>query len=267
MVRVRTTLAAFVALAVAAAVPTAAAPTGLDPTLADGPPALLWSGYPWIAEPGGVSQNASGGPQTNDPSAVWTDAAGHLHLKLIQTASGLAGPNLVAGFAPTYGTYRWTLERATVAPLDPAAVLGMFIYSAESTSDGVRNREIDIEDGQFLQRTAPNAQYVVQPYYAPHRRIRFAIKNGPGTVTQQFTWAPGQVTFSTWLGPVPSPKTLVRQYVFSGGDIPRAGDTTLNMNLWWCRATAAPTPGRSKEVVIDSFSFTPAGSGLSKRLG
>ena len=60
------------------------------------------------------------------------------------------------------------------------------------------HRELDIEISQWGDRSIPNAQYVVQPYYVPANVVRFSAP--AGTLTHSFRWEPGRASFRTVRG-------------------------------------------------------------------
>lgn len=258
-------LSAAIAVAVAATTPTLAqslAPTGdlPVPAVAGHQTVVSWGGVTWLADPGAFT-DASGGGRTDAESAISVDAADRLHLRIVPTATGPAGPELTAAMTPGYGTYSWTIERPSISTLDPAAALGLFLYSSESTaSPSTRKREIDIENSKWavFGRRAPNAQYVVQPYWVPDHRVQFRVANAAGTLTEQFTWLPNQVIFTTYAGPVPTRRTVIDSFTFTGADVPTANPRTLlHMNLWIYSQTHY-NPSAAHEVVLDAFHYTPA---------
>ena len=261
--RLRVAVAAAVAAAVALTVPTLAAPPVSAPSVAGHQDLLNWGGQLWAVDPGAFT-TPSGGPTTDSSSAVWVDGSGALHFKVVQTSSGEAGPSLTAASPVGYGTYTWTVDRASIAKLDPYLVLGLFIYSSTPTaSPGPRNREIDIENSRFGSRSAPNGGFAVQPYWVPHHTTRFNVRNGQGSVTERFTWLPGSVTFEAYSGPTDTSRGVISRFSYSGSDVPSLTDRDrLRMNLWtyW----HATLPGDGHEVVLRSFTYSPAPSQLVK---
>lgn len=255
--RIRVAMAVAVAAATALSGPTLAAPTVTVPSVAGHQSLVYWGGRAWALDPG-VSPAESGSRPTDSTSAVWVDGGGALHLKAVSTSSGDTGPSLTALSQTGYGTYTWTVDRASITKLDPYLVLGLFLYSSAPTdSPSTRKREIDVENSRFGAASSPNGQFAVQPYWVPGHRIRFNVTKGPGTVTERFTWLAGRVTFEAFSGPTDTRRGLIEKFSYSGGDVPPVtAGTLLRMNLWtyW----HATQPGYGHEVVLRSFTYTPA---------
>jgi hypothetical protein len=210
------------------------------------PGTITFSGQEWTvkASPGkvGPGPNYFSGSTKN----VWVDASGRLHLKITRARGKWWSAEVIGTRSLGHGTYRWELD-SQVDRINPNAVLGLFTWS--NTSE-YANREIDIEFSRWGNALAPtNAQFVVQPYDAPGRLQTF-IQSSATASQHGFTWLPGSIAFASSSGSVPS-------WSYVGGDIPPAGDETPRMNLWLVGG-AAPTDGREIEVIIRSFTFTPA---------
>ena len=73
-----------------------------------------------------------------------------------------------------YGTYIFVVR--DTSHLDPAAALGLLTWDDQGADQN--HRELDIEISQWGDRSIPNAQYVVQPYYVPANVVRFAAPRG-----------------------------------------------------------------------------------------
>jgi hypothetical protein len=211
------------------------------------PPAgLEFSGRTWYVK---STSGSKVGPGPNHFSAAnaFVDASGRLHLRINrdnkrrwQSAEVFSTNTRSLG----YGTYRWTIA-SDVDRLDPNVVLGLFTWSDDPTE---HHREIDVEIARWGSRTDPtNGQYVVQPWDLPGHLHRFA--QGAGVSTHAFTWSPGKVEF--WKDGAPA-------WTYAGDDVPTPGDERVHLNLWLMNGLA-PTDGRSVEVVIQSFAFTPLG--------
>jgi hypothetical protein len=81
-----------------------------------------------------------------------------------------------------YGTYRFFLS--DISYLSPSVVLDIFTWD-DSRSEGLVN-ELDIELSRWGDPRTRNAQYVVQPFYAPDNLVRFDAPSGP--LLHEFTW-------------------------------------------------------------------------------
>lgn len=216
---------------------------------------LTWSGRPWLVKSTGLP-GPDGAASSSASTAVWVDAAGRLHLRLVKRVDGTwAGPELVGAVPLGYGTYRWTLASSS-RDVDPRAALGMFVYDPTSPTP---RRELDLEVGLFGHPVgAQNGQFVVQPYYAPNHMIRYKLDAAARQSVHQFVWAPGRVTFSTYTGAVPNPRNRVATFTYTGPDVP-ASDGMLPITNLWLYQSKAPSRPTTTEVVISSFTFIPAG--------
>lgn len=213
---------------------------------------LTWAGRDWLVQGPGVL-GPSGVTWSNSSQASWVDKSGNLHLRVYKDGSKWVGPELASGTELGYGTYRWTVSRS-VGSQDLNTVLGMFIYDRTGKP---AEHEVDLENSRFGVAGDPDGQYVVQPYYAPEHRVRYDLPSRTGSTTQQFTWAPGRVVFSTWRGTRPSASTLVSTHEYVGRDVPAAGRLLPLMNLWQF-GNRAPKRHKPVEVVLKDFTYTPA---------
>ena len=93
-----------------------------------------------------------------------------------------------------YGTYAFIVR--DTSSLDPAAAFGMITWDEQGAEQN--HRELDIEISQWGDRSIPNAQYVIQPYYVPANVVRFTAP--PGPLTHSFRWEPGRAAFRTIRG-------------------------------------------------------------------
>jgi hypothetical protein len=148
-----------------------------------------------------------------------------------------------------YGTYAFTVRET--AHLDPAAALGMFTWDDEGADQN--HRELDIEISQWGDRSIPNGQYVLQPFYVPANVARFSAPRGQ--LTHSFRWEPGRASFHTVRGSGATRGVVVAQHEFTSG-VPTPGTERVRMNLYFFRFSPVP-PEKDVEVVIERFQYLP----------
>lgn len=207
---------------------------------------VTFSGYEWE-----VRQIPSdrGGANDYDPANAWTDAAGLLHLTLTQREGRWTSAEVILTRALGYGTYVFTV--GDIADLDPAAAFGMLTWDEQGEDQS--HRELDIEISQWGDRSIPNGQYVLQPYYVPANVARFSAPRGP--LTHSIRWEPGRASFQTVRGRSATRGAVVAQHEFTSG-VPTPGTERVRMNLYFFRFSPAP-PEKDVEVVIERFQYLP----------
>jgi endo-1,3-1,4-beta-glycanase ExoK len=189
------------------------------------------------------------------PDNVTVDAEGNLHL----VAQKILGRWYCSAITSTksdfgYGTYRFVMS-TPLENFDPNAVVGMFTYNS---APGNGHQEVDVELSRWgvPSPTAPNAQYVVQPYRRGKNHIHTFLAP-PGTgMTYEFTWTPTGVTFNLYNGTTPDAPRVRTWHTKAVPGEPQAG-THVNLNMW-LMAAHPPYNGTKQEVVFQSFSYTPA---------
>lgn len=212
---------------------------------------ITFSGYTWQVKES--RQPVGPGPNlfSADVRNMEVDRAGRLHLRITRRGEVWQCAEVVNTRSLGYGTYRFTIE-TNVAPLDPNVVVGLFTWS---NAPEYAHREIDIEFAQWGIPTAPNAQYVVQPF-VPGRYHRFTIPPGTGPTVHSFLWLPNRVHFVSRKGRNPDRGTVLGEWTYAGEGIPRRGDENPRMNLWLMRGLP-PQDGREVEVIVSRFQFLP----------
>jgi hypothetical protein len=209
---------------------------------------LQFSGYEWLAR---ASESSRGGSNQYDPANAWTDAQGALHLRIARASSDWTCAEVSLTRRLGYGTYRFVVR--DVSHLEPAAIFGIFTWDGLAKEEN--HREVAIEISRWGESTATeNAQYVLQPFYAPGNVVRFRAP--AGVLTHALRWEPGRVTFRTVRGAGPGGEAAaIARQVFTSG-VPSAGDERLRMNLYVFRR-GAETLHRETEVVIERVEFVP----------
>jgi len=270
------------------AAPATTADSSLELPAALTPPSglrlLHWSGQTWVVTPENQPGPEAHVHMTDSSSAVYVDSKGRLHLKIIKVNGVWRSVQLMMLGQPAYGTYRWVV-RGTTAKFSKNTVLGLFVY--ESTGTKFAN-EIDIEDSRFTDWIHPNdAQYIVQPYYGYQHWCPYRSPRSVSLESQAFTWQPGKVSFVSRRGTATNgPAETVhcdfsdarrlggtaaakakhvgkgsngtrRSFSYAGADVPAPSRQRIFINLWTNRNR--PPTGGTHSIVIDSFSFTPAG--------
>jgi hypothetical protein len=207
---------------------------------------VQFAGYTWQVK---SSADVVGpGPNRFSDSAanVWVDSLGRLHLKLTRSKGRWYCAEVVNSQSLGRGRYTFELD-SRVDALDPNAVLGLFTWSDDPA---YANREMDIEFSRWGNAADPtNGQYVVQPYDGSGNLERITQRAEPSS-TLSFDWQPDAVTFAASAA-APS------AWTYSGANVPQPGSEHVRMNLWLYRGTP-PANGKTVEVVVKRFSFTPA---------
>ncbi|WP_353062586.1 hypothetical protein RBB77_14955 [Tunturibacter psychrotolerans] len=212
------------------------------------PKILNFSGYEWTTSAGPIFH--AGARNFFDPSNVWTDERGALHLRI----SGSPGKWAVAEVKLTrslgYGTYRFQVR--DTSNLEPSAVLTLITWDGAGTESN--RRELDVELGHWGRLDNDNVHYVVQPYYVPANIVTFRVP--PGVYTHSFRWEPGQVTFSTVAGSGNiGGGRVINQHVFTSG-VPSPEGESVRIALYVFRQGQIPLKSEN-EVIIDSFEYLP----------
>jgi hypothetical protein len=203
---------------------------------------VQFSGYTWqVKSSAGV---VGPGPNrfSDSPANVWVDTLGRLHLKLTRSKGRWYCAEVVNAQSLGRGRYTFELD-SPVDRLDANVVLGLFTWSDDPAYN---NREIDIELSRWGDAAdTTNGQYVVQPYDRSGNLQRITQRAvSPSTLS--FDWQAGAVAFA---GP--------SAWTYAGPDVPPSGSEHVRMNLWLFRGTP-PANGKTVEVVVKRFSFTPA---------
>lgn len=224
--------------------------------IVDRPPTgktISFAGQTWYVKD--AEWKADPGPcyYSDDPSDVWVDGSGRLHLKIVYRNYHWYCTEVWSQQTVGYGTYTFVLA-SPVDQLDRNAVLGLFTY--DNTSSAYAHREIDIEFSRWGVASGPNAQYVVQPYTSPGHRYQFNLTLPGQYSTHQFNWQPGRVDFASYAGnqSPPDPAYQLSAYNHVDSDVPPPGQGNARINLWLFNG-AAPSNGQEIEVVVSAFSF------------
>lgn len=180
---------------------------------------------------------------------VWVDDNGALHLKITQQDGLWYCAEVYLDESLGYGKYAWKLKSA-IDDLDPNVTLGLFTWSDKPR---YAHREIDIEFGRWGNASDnTNAQFVVQPSDDDGHLQRWTVPAGTKKTVDQFDWTADKIKFKGKSG-----DTVLDSWTFNNAaDIPVPGDEVPHINLWLYQGQP-PGNGKSVEVVIKAFTFTP----------
>lgn len=209
---------------------------------------IHFSGYDWTAR--NAASDRGGQPNSYDPSNVWTDKNGYLHLRM-EEHDGLwtcAEVNLTRSLG--YGSYIFVVQ--DTSHFGPSAGLGLY------TNDDFRTDntpgELDIELSRWGIADSKNAQYVVQPFYIPENVSRFTAP--AGVLTHMLRWESGRASFRTVRGSTTGPgAATISEHTFTSG-VPTPAKETVHMGLYSYRPTQTSSQ-QPIEVVIEKFEFLP----------
>jgi hypothetical protein len=212
------------------------------------PKVVHFSGYDWTVR---SAPGNHGGELTDyEPSNVWVDDHGYLHLLMSQEEGHwhCAGASLSRSLG--YGIYRFVVQDSALLP--PSAVLAMF------TRDDRQNQEdrieMDIELSRWGKATNQNADYVVQPYYIPENTVHFNVPKGP--VTYVLHWSPGNATFQATAGDSSRPGGReLTSHVFKAG-VPVPASETVRLDFYDFRHAQSGLQ-HPAEVVLEKFEYLP----------
>lgn len=211
----------------------------------DPPPAqkvIHFSGYDWRVR---SSPNDRGGELCDyEPSNVWVDDQGSLHLLMGQEAGHwhCAGISLTRSLG--YGTYRFVVS--DIDHLPPSAILAMYTQDTDGS-------EMDIELGRWGKPHNRNADYVVQPYYIPENTVHFDVPAGP--MTHVLRWEPGSATFKTFAGPSAAPRASLMDHVFKS-DVPVPARETVHIAFYDFHHYQSGVQ-HPVEIVVQRFEYLP----------
>lgn len=225
---------------------------------------LSFSGRTWrVKGPGYFGP----GPNlfSNSVSSVWVDAEGRLHLTNQNIAGQWYSTEVAAVDTLGYGDYVFTTV-GRLDLLDPSVVFGLFIWQYGRCYDTAflwwnPFNEIDVEFSRWGNPANGIAQFVAQPFDYPGNIQRFDPSFAVGERTSHaFRWSSDRIEFRSWRGGPydESPGNMIQAWTYTGPHIPRPEQPRVHINLW----RFAGVPASTQEVVLDAFTFIPAGAVL-----
>ncbi|MBC7806959.1 MAG: glycoside hydrolase family 16 protein [Akkermansiaceae bacterium] len=230
----------------------------------DAPRTIRFSGYEWMVREQGVS---GPGPNQWDPNNVWVDKAGDLHLKITRVKGATKDEWRCAELysKEKFGFGRYEFQTAgRVDRLDPNVVLGLFDYFVYG-EDSPSTNEIDIEFARWGNPKWPNGNFTVYPATGSAEKnnshtFEYALPDStPGMIaTHRFTRASDRVTWETFAGTGKAGSKSLANWVYAPAEtrlIPQK-PLRIHVNLWLFQGRA-PADGKTVEVVVKKFTFTP----------
>jgi hypothetical protein len=206
---------------------------------------IQFSGYEWEIRQD--ASNRGGTRNVYDPSNVWIDEKGFLHLRIAGKQNEWSSAEVRLTRSLGYGSYRFVVR--DVSQLEPAAVFSIFTWDEAGPP-----REVDIEVSRWGETASKNAQYVIQPYYVPANVIRFLAP--AGTLSLSFRWQPGRVSFKTARGAGSGAgANVVAEHAFTSG-VPSPGSEAVHMNLYVYANKSNPLR-HGAEVIVEEFEYLP----------
>lgn len=218
---------------------------GYVPTL---PKTVHFSGYEWDVRQ--VPSDRGGKTNPYDPSNVWTDKDGFLHLRIAEKAGKwtCAEISLKRSLGP--GLYAFTVRDSS--PLEAAAVLTMHTFDEIAVEEN--HRDVGIEVSRWGEPDGKNAQFVIQPYFEPTNVVRFTAP--AGKLTYAFRWETGRVAFRTLRGETVSDAApAVAQHIFTTG-VPSPGGEVVYVDLYAFGNSRIPLRN-GVEIVVEKFQYLP----------
>jgi hypothetical protein len=209
---------------------------------------IHFSGYDWSVR--NAASDRGGQLNSYDPSNVWIDKNGSLHLRM-EEHDGLwtcAEVSLTRSLG--YGSYVFVVQ--DTSHFGPSAALGLYTNDDFRTDDVPV--ELDIELSRWGIADNKNAQYVVQPFYVPENVSRFTTP--AGVLTHTLRWESGRASFKTIRGSgIGSGAATISEHIFTSG-VPAPAKETVHMGLYSYRHTKTSSQ-QPVEVVIEKFEFLP----------
>lgn len=209
---------------------------------------IHFSGYDWRVR--NAASDRGGQPNSYDPSNVWTDKNGYLHLRMEEHDGVWTCAEVSLTRSLGYGSYIFVVQ--DIGHFGPSAALGLY------TNDDFRTDEIpselDIELSRWGIADNKNAQYVVQPFYVPENVFRFTAP--AGVLTHILRWEPVRVSFKTVRGSMIGPgAATISKHIFTSG-VPTPAKETAHIGLYSYRQSKSSSQ-QPVDVVIRKFDFLP----------
>jgi hypothetical protein len=209
---------------------------------------IHFSGYDWRVR--NAASDRGGQPNSYDPSNVWTDKNGYLHLRMEERDGVWTCAEVSLTRSLGFGSYIFVVQN--IGHLGPSAALGLYTNDDFRTND--TPGELDIELSRWGITDSKNAQYAVQPFYVPENVFRFMAP--AGVLTHILRWEPGRASFKTIRGSVMGPgAATISEHTFTSG-IPAPAQETAHMGLYTYRDSKSSSQ-QPVEVVIEKFEFLP----------
>ena len=221
---------------------------------------ISWRGYTWEVIDGGIA-----GVAQADPSNVFVDESGYLHLRIRKQGNTWTAAEMYTRERLGFGTYQWQID-APLDVLDKNVVLGLFTYGPRACIGDDHQNEIDFEYSRWGVQEGENVSWTNYPAVgsdaasdATHAE-HFTL-DGRTQTTSRFVWTSTSITDFLMSGYTPvgsNQGLLLSPWTFAPND-PQDRITQqpvpLAVNLWCFENT--PSDGKDVEVVIRDFQFVP----------
>ena len=209
--------------------------------------AVQFSGYDWVAR---AAPSDRGGKCDYDPSNVWTDEKGALHLRISGTPGAWKCAEVSLTSSLGYGTYVFVMQ--DVSKLEPAAVSAIFTWDGPAEKEN--HREFDIEVSRWGEDARENARYAIQPYYLAGNVARFVIP--AGSFAHSIRWEAGRIQFKTVRGTNISLRgPSLAEHSFQSG-VPSPGNERVRLSVYAFQRGPRPLQ-KGAEVVVEKFQYFP----------
>lgn len=215
---------------------------------------LEFSGYRWVVK---ESNNRHTGPGKNYFSGsrdnVWIDEEGRLHLRITYRNDRWYCAEVRMINSLGYGKYTFYIERFP-QPLDKDAVMGLFMYNHEDTTN--YHNEIDIEFSKWGKDAEVNSQYVVQPYEDKANRFQTDLQRGTKheiQVRKRKIYFKSQ--YHSGINPDSISSTFA-EWKYKLDQTYKTSNEKVSINLWLYKATE-PSNLKELEVIVSRFEFSP----------
>ena len=226
------------------------------------PPALAaktlrFSGYDFT-----IKQGRGRGPGPNDwkPEQAFVDKKGRLHLRFSEINGKWYAGEVASVSRFGFGTYEIEFE-GDIARLDRNVVFGFFTYPTPDVgTDGTH--EIDVEFarwGKQSNRPLNFTVWPVDPGLKPKSQT-FSFPKNPAASRHTFRWTADGIEYVSAALNGNGKATIIRSWTFAPKDAERRisrSPMPIFFNLWGFQGKK-PSDRRDVEVIIRSFSFTPA---------
>jgi hypothetical protein len=210
---------------------------------------INFSGFTWRVRWKPSERGGTSNPY--NPSNVYTDQAGALHLQIIKRDQRWTCSEVSLTRSLGYGTYSFTVE--DTSSLEPTLVFGMFTW--DYSTDQQNNREFDINISRWGDPDDRNGEFTLQPTFVPNNVSRFIAP--AGKLRHTIVWEPGRITMTTSLASAPGAPAISR-HVFTS-EVPTPGFESVRMALYvyWNPQRRSSGLQHRAEVVVDRFEYLP----------
>jgi len=217
---------------------------------------ILWKGYTWEID----DYTGSPGPNVFDPSNVFVDGDGFLHLQINRVNNVWTCAQIETVQNLGYGTYRCVVK-GRLDQLDLNAIWSMFNYNGPDFS-----HEIDIEIAYWGDAGYGPIGYTAYPdtvgAYVFNRP--FPMVQTSDETTHTFIWKPDGVEFFAQQG-VKAAGDLTDIIAAAHSDVTSHGDMPI-IFIMWLMSGLAPVSGLPQEMIIEDFTFTAYSAPATKKI-